>query len=297
MSSAKCQVFIPAIGNWETKDLTVGHVFELNCEQQGADGWPKMDLATIELRTGSEDVHVLKLLSYHQASETLASLQVVSYRVGSHKLQAVQLVDKDNSVLLGDLQFTVASVQNPQAPVQEPLPPVGPFYLQLHWIYFALVAALIAMVLGTLLWRWQKKRERRRLLEELHLNETAATAYNEFYRSMRTLQRKYKFLNNNNEDIGQIQAAVADVDESFRRYISRHFQTPALKWSDRATLSDIKKFHRAYFREDGKILKKALLEFSRAKKTKAPSPQDVQQLIQIAKTQVERLENLQESPS
>jgi hypothetical protein len=259
MSTAKCQVFIPQLNDWEIKDLTVGHVFELNCEGE----WPKLDLPSLELRTGLEDKNILKLIEFKAVSESLASLKVVSYVVGDHKLQAVQLVDQENSVLLGDLQFTVASVQDPKEPVQEPLPPAGPFFLQLHWIYFALLFALLALIGTTILIRWQKKRNRKRLMEELHLNDTAATAYNEFYKSMRHIQRKYHFLNNTNDDVEKIQTAVLDVDESFKRFLSRRFQTPALKWSDSATLSDIRRFHKSFYKAEGAQLKKVLLEFSR----------------------------------
>lgn len=275
----KCDLQVPEIPNWDYNALTVGHVFFLNCE--GA--WGPMDKESLELRTGDKNPDTLRLLRFEQKSDSLAQLKLVSYLPGEHKFQAVQMVDKEHSVLLGDVSITVASVQDQQQPVQEPYGPMGPVKLDMPIIYTLAVIAvvlLLAFVIGFRIWR---RKQKQKLLLQMRVGESALAPYHEFYRGIRELQRK------NEPDLSE---SAKTLNELYRLYIGRTFKTPALAWGDRRILADIASGHRDYMTEQRKNMLKIFAELRRALKSKTLTQQDIEQLTKIVRDHADQTERL-----
>lgn len=273
----KCDLQIPEIPNWDYNSLTVGHVFYLNCEGE----WPKLEKLSLELRSGDKNPDTLKLLALEQKSETLAQLKLVSYVPGEHQFQAVQLVDNEHSVLLGDVKITVASVQNSQSPVQEPYPAMGPVKLEMPLIYPLSLGGILILLALALVYRIWRQRQKRKLLEQMRVGESALSPYHDFYKGLRGLQRSFA------ENLAQ---SAQDLNRLYRLYIGRTFKTPALNWRNGRILADIKSSHREYLKENKKQLVQIFAELDRAVKSQSLTEQDLEQLMKLVRDHVDRTE-------
>lgn len=226
MADVNCQVRMPesASGGESSPGLTVGQRFAFHCEGP----WPTMDAATVELRLEEADKYKLKLLKFQSADPGAADLEVVSYVVGPHELKAVQLTDAQNSVVLGDLKFEVKSVQNPEEPVQEPFPPLGP--MTFFPVLFAVViAALIAALAGGVFIGMLRRRHRRKILNEVLDKVYQSTPAPEFYRELRALSREYLFMTDPKASTegAPLTEILRAINRHFRVYLVRTYLVPA----------------------------------------------------------------------
>lgn len=232
MADVNCQVQTPP----DATELTVGARFVIRCE--GA--WPALDAKSLELRLDEADKYKLKLLTFQPAEAGAADLEVVSYVVGAHALKAVQLTDAQSSVVLGDLQFTVASVQNPEEPVKEPFPPLGPMSF-FPWLFAALVAALLALLLAGLFVGVVRRRRRRKLLDEVLGKVYQSPPAPELYRELRALTRQYLFLTDPKASTEG--APLVDIlralNAHFRVFLTRTYLVPAQRLPTAKVLAEL----------------------------------------------------------
>ncbi|MEZ0393245.1 MAG: hypothetical protein ACAH59_13580 [Pseudobdellovibrionaceae bacterium] len=286
MAQVQCRMEIPKSAS-EAKTLTVGQVFYLNCEGE----WPALQKKSLELRLEEADRYKLKLLDFEFTSKTEAQLKVTSYKVGQHQLKAVQLVDSENSVVLSDLDFTIQSVMNPQQPVTEPFGPFGPLALKLPLWFPLTVLLLFAILLGVAVNRWRIRREKRRLLLDMRLTESAQEPIFQFYQTIRKQQRAYPAFSGHEPTPEETQNFIAALNESYKIYLARNFEVPTLKWSERKILSDLKKNHRAFYTEFRLEVRKALAELNRALNSKTKmTAQDSQQLLNLLRRHVDHIQ-------
>ena len=271
----KCDLQIPEIPNWDYNALTVGHVFFLNCEGE----WGAIDKETLELRTGDKNPDTLKLLGFEQRSESLAQLKLVSYLPGEYKFQAVQVVDKERSVLLGDINITVASVQDPQNPVQEPYGAMGPVKLEMPLVYTLAIAGLALLLILTIGFRIWRRKQKQKLLEQMRLGESALSPFHEFYRGIRDLQRN---------SAADLNAQAATLNQLYRLYIGRTFKTPALAWGNRRLFADMAKNNRDFVKSQKPVMIKILAELQRAQSSKTMAEKDIEQLIKLVRGHVDK---------
>jgi hypothetical protein len=283
----QCQIHIPEVATEPSSELSVGSVFEWVCE--GA--WGDLRPESASLRLDSGDQYKLKLLKFQFTSKDQGTLTVASYRPGNHQLKAVQLVDDKNSVVLGDLSFTVKSVLDPKDPRKEPFAPFGPFSLSLPIWYPLSLSLLLVLFLGYFIWRWQQRRLKAKLLGNMQAFEVGQDPYFQFYQSLRKLQRGYSYFSGGEpsaeENVGFIQGVV----EGYKIYLARNFQIPTLYWSPQKILWDLKRNHKLFAAEFEKEIRKALTEGERA--LQSPSVmtgKDGQQLFDLVRKQVDQME-------
>jgi hypothetical protein len=281
MSSVQCKVNLPEGG------LTVGTRFSLLCEGP----WPEMKPEGLELRFEQTDKYALRLLEFKFNSKTEAELVVTSYKPGNHSIKAAQVVDAEHSVVLNDLDFTVASVINPQEPPAEPFGPFGPFLISVPLIYWLVLAAVVASVGSFFGLKIYRRNQRQKLLLAMRLTESAQTPIAQFHSSLRKLQRQFAFFAGAEVVGDEISQCLTLINDSFRLFVARKLSVPTRVWSDKLILADIQKHHRVFFEEHSKDLKKAFAELGRALKNPKTTPRDVQQIIELTRQVVDRMES------
>jgi hypothetical protein len=281
MSEAHCNLQTPD-GN-----LTVGQEFSVTCD--GA--LPHLDIAKTEIRLDEADRYKLHLLSMQQTDNQL-QLVVTSYEVGDHQLKAVQLVDPTNSLVLGDLSFSVKSVLDPKEPPSEPYGPRGPLGLSLPWWYYALWVVVIAVVVGYVVRRLRQYWQKKKLIEEMVNQGSALTPYHQFTKTIRQLQRQHLFLA---EPAGTVpeeekKAVLSELENSYRLFLGRSFLLPTLQWNDGQILSDLRRSHRSLFRVQGEKIRQLLREYERARSAvQSLQAKDFAQLMQLSRHNVDDL--------
>lgn len=266
--------------------ITVGQEVLLTCQGD----IPLMDASKLEMRLAPEEKYKVHLLEAQRVSSTQMLVKVTSYKPGNHQLKALQLVDAQNSFVLGDLNLNVQSVMNPTEPKEEPFGPTGPISLTLSWYYFAglgLVLLLLGLILGM---RYRQKRQMKKFLESIKHFETRTSPYIQFHQSLRKFLRQY------NLEVVEVSASknvelVAELNQIYRLFVSREFQVPALIWADRRTLRFIsgqKMRNRELVLES---LRTSLRELASLKKTnKQLKNQDVIKLVDVLRKNVDDLE-------
>lgn len=174
------------------KPLTVGQEFFVLCEGDLPD---VKDTQAIELRLEKEDHYKLKLLSLEPVNSKQWSLKMVSYQVGSHDIKAVQVIASDESIVLGDLRFTVSSVMKPEEPIQEPFGVTAP--VKAAWpLELLILASLFVFTLAALvIWRIVKKAQRRTWLKSNRALYATSSREKETYSRLRNLRRKLEVPN------------------------------------------------------------------------------------------------------
>lgn len=262
------------------RELTVGRPFVLRCEGE----WPDLNPEKLELRLDPADQRKLKVLKFQKTSLSEAQLLVTSYQPGEHQLKAVQLVDADKSVVLGDLQFAVKSVINPQQPPTEAYGPMGPIEFGIPLWFWLLIAVIVSVIGGLIWWKVARRAQRRKWLGEMKLHEKVLSPMADLGKTLRLLLK----------DLSQGKAHVQELKQAYLYYLARVFQLPTLKMKDRQILAEIKSLQRSVFDEQGSVILKTLTELDRALASQIQvSPQDLNQLIHLVRRSAEGIERLQ----
>lgn len=279
-----CQVEIKdtigPLGKVSEKELTVGRPFVLHCEGE----WPELNAEKLELRLDAADQRKLKILKFQKNSSSDAMLLVTSYQPGEHQLKAVQLVDADHSVVLGDLQFTVKSVINPQEPPKEPYGPMGPVEFGIP-LWFWLSIGFFAAVVGALVW-WKiaRRARRKKWMLEMKLHERALSPMADLGKTLRLILK----------DLSKGKAHVQELRQAYFYYLARVFQIPTLKMKNGQILNDIKAAQRSLYDDQGAVIMKAMTELDRALATAGDvSEKDLEQLVHLVRRSAEAIDRVQ----
>lgn len=277
------------VGSNATEGLTVGEIFYYSCNGD----WPKISPKTVELRLDKENLYKLRLLNLEFKSSNEARLTVTSYEVGQHKLPAVQLVDGENSILLGDLQFTVKSVMDPQNPAKEPLGPLGPFHLMLAPIYWISVLIGVLLILSYVGNRIYQRRQKKKLLAKMEIDQYSQSPLNQFYATTRKLLRSTGISDGEELSSEKKQQYILDLEKSLNLYVARKYLIPTDYWKPRRISGDLKRNYPDIYDVLRADLRKLFAEFSRAKKnsqqkdSKSLSNRDCLQLAEMSRKFVE----------
>lgn len=269
------------------KELTVGDRFALSCHGN----IPDLDLKAVELKVDEADKYKLKLFQAAKSSDGL-QLEVTSYAAGDHEIKAAQLVDSSHSLVLSDMKFHVASVQDPQHPQEKPFGPVGPLHF-FPWLVVVLLAALLVAVITPFVVVGLQKRRRTKLIAEIDHQAFQYGPFHEMHRLLRQSQRRYLFLSDahvvaENKDL---LAAFQEIDSAFLTYVTREFRVPIKKWPIRRCLRLIKAEHTQLSEETVTELRQALAELEKARRhPEKNQSQDLLQLLKIVRTVSDKIE-------
>lgn len=267
--------------------LTVGAKFGWKCHGDIAVQWepspPRLAYAK------PEDAYTLTILKVIRQDPNDAQYEVTAYKAGDHKPEYIRVLQNQGSPTEKGFEATapkwdIKSVLDPKQPPQA-FGPFGPWQLSLPiWFIVAIVLVLTAVIL-MIVRRTRKYSQRRRMLEELKLHKTALLPLHQFYRDARYIRRRL----NGVKDPSELKAITSDLDREFRLYVLRQFQIPALDWSNRAILEDLRKHHRKTYRAAGDSLKKTLRELEKLKARPEMDLKDIEQLHSMSLAAAEKL--------
>lgn len=298
MINLQCKLDIPQVPDLPDNQLTVGREFLFVCEGE----FPRdLNQEKLELVKTPEMKYQIQLLGFEFRSPTQADVKVTSYVVGQQKFEQLQLTDGTYSLNLGDQAFGVITVitpeeiqkqkelfgeagatenpatfsgepvQNPAAPQGQgqgaqikPYPAMGPVEISLPTVYWASGLALLGLILVLISFKVFRKIQRANLLERLKQYDSAQTPAQEFHSSFRRFQRTNQVFYGQEVSSEEVQSAVQTAAKAFRIYLTRQFQVPALEWSAKLILQNLRKYHVAVYQEHHAAISKLLVEYALA---------------------------------
>jgi len=295
MAAIQCHMEIPPVEGLKENELTVGREFILVCDGE----FPK-NLAQEKLQfvLKPEQKYQLHLLGFEFRTPTQADIKATAYQAGKFQFQDLQLSDGTQTLSLGPVQYAVESVlpkAEPGQPAvkQEPYGPFGPAALSVPMLYWGLLAAAIGLLILGVVVRIYRYVQRRNMLERLKEHDSALSPLAQFHQSMRRLHRGNTVFLGTGASREDIQACVSETLHMLKLFLTRQYRMPAMEWSDRLILKDLKKYNSAVYAEYGVDLKKLLKEYNRGIQDKdSVSEQDALNLATHCRMLVEKMERM-----
>ncbi|GIL16300.1 MAG: hypothetical protein BroJett040_00510 [Oligoflexia bacterium] len=284
MSDIRCQLDL----SQSKIPLTVGEKFYLLCEGL----WPEVKPESYELRLDEQDQYKLKLLRIDFESKEKAKLTFTSYQTGQHQIKAIQLVSAENSIVLGDVQFEVATVIQPSEAPPEPYGPIGPFSLHLPLWVWLVAGTLFLALTGYIGLRIRRKWQKKKLVEDMLSHESAQSPYFHYHHILRQVLRKHIVLAHPNQKVAiqEANAILTELEKAYRLYLGKTLLIPTIQWSDATILKEIKSDHHHLFEDLDEELKSLFAEYDRAKKSDQNLfSKDVIQLIELSRKTVDHI--------
>ena len=242
-------------------------------------------------------LHPLELISSENESVTLL---VTSYKSGKFSNFNFIIVEegvaskKAVGFQVKSLSWEVQSViENPQMP--QGFGPSQPFYLSMPWWYWGgwtLALAFVVVVVG---YKFFRSLERKKVIESLATHKTSLSPYNQYHREMRQMAREYQNANymKQIEREGSAGEYLLELDRVLRLYLVRQLQVPALNWSGRQIVREIKHRHKSVFKSVGSEIEQTLREFEKALRPKVKVGMlDCNQFHQMSRRMVEQIYKL-----
>lgn len=155
----------------------------------------------------------------------------------------------------------------------------GPFKLGFPgWYYGAWILA--ALVVVYIVWRkYRRYSVRKKLIESLAAHSTALSPFNQLNKDIRLLLRDKGL--ESKENLGHF---VFEMERLFRLFLVRQLTVPALDWSDREILADIKKQHRKVHTEAAGKMAGLFREYKKAHGAKEKLTRvDAEQLLEMSR--------------
>ncbi|MEK2646201.1 hypothetical protein [Bdellovibrio sp. BCCA] len=296
MATLQCKMEMPSVEGLKDNELTVGREFLMVC-----DGEVPKDLVQEKLHfvLKAEEKYQIHLLGFEFRSPTQVDIKATAYKAGNFQYQDLQLTDGTQTLSLGPIQYVVQSVLPPQQPgqppvQQEPFGPIGPASLSVPMLYWAILAGVIGLFILLCVSKIYRVVQRRNMLERLKEHDSALTPLAQFHQSMRRLQRTNTvFFGGTVANKADIIQCVTETQQMLKLYVTRRYQVPAMEWSDRLILKDLKKYNHKVYVEYGDELKKLLKEYSRGIQDKENvTEQDALNIATHCRQLVEKMERV-----
>lgn len=277
-------------------DLTVGREFYFACDALAPDvaGRFKVEKAQIVLPEADQ----LKLVLLKVESVSPLKLRVTSYKVGDHKLSAV-LTDGEEQIVLHGTDFVVKSVIKPEEPVMEPYGPMAPMSIAVPWFYWAILAAIVVLVAGSVALKIRSYLQRKRLIDSLREHDSAASPYAQFNHEFRRIQREYVAFAAKEIESEDARRFVVDIEKKYLLYVTRRFRIPALLWSAKQVAIDVRKnlkskdIKKVEVDEALAQLENIYREIEKAKTSEhALFSRDVVQLAKVVRVSIDKVEKI-----
>lgn len=309
MIELQCKVEIPQVQGLQDNELTVGREFLFVCDGE----FPKdLHQEKLDFIKTPEMKYQIKLLGFEFRSPTQADIKATSYTVGPQRLPQLQLTDGNYILNLGDQAFTLATViqlpteamanqETPpsgatnQAPAKEqqvqPFPAMGPMNIPVPMLYWTVLGIVVGGLFVSIAYKVFRVLQRKNMLERLKQYESAQTPEQQYHASFRKLQRTSPVFYENAVKDEDVQVVVSDTMSFFKTYLTRKYKVPALEWSDKLILKDLKKYHSKVYEEHHKDLEKILREYSLALKDQNKLTKvDAKNLAHNSRALIEKLE-------
>lgn len=295
MATIQCKTEIPAGEGLKDNEITVGREFFLACEGE----FPK-NLNQEKLHFVLDEAHKyqIHLLSFEFRSPTQADMKITAYKTGNIQFQDLQITDGTETLSLGPVQYDVQTVieQQPQQagqPAQPPQPygPIGPATMAVPMLYWAVLASAVTVALGSVAAFAYRNIQRRNMIERLKEHDSALSPLAQFHQNFRRLQRMNSVFFGGKAEAEHIQQCLDETYKMLKLYLTRRYRIPALEWTPRLILKDLKKYQRPVYVECGIDLAQLLKEYERgAQDKKTLKEEDVLMLTKQCRSLVEKME-------
>jgi len=275
----------------DLSSLTVGAKFTMKCHGDIAVSWDQ-SASPVLVFPKEEDSYSLSILKTDQLAANDVVFEVTAYKPGEHKPEYIRVLQGKGTSTEKGFEFSkpiwaVKSVLDPQKQQPQPYGPVGPWRLSLPiWFWAALILAL-GLLAYAIVRKLRKVAQRRRMLEDLKLHRTALPPLFQFYRDARQIRRRLHTVKENEE----LKKISLDLDREFRLFVLRQFQVPALEWSNRSILEDLRRRHRKTYRLAGDSLRKTLRELEKLRTRIDVTLPDLEQMHRMSLDAAEKLMN------
>jgi hypothetical protein len=296
MADLQCKLEIPKAPGLNDNELTVGREFFLECQ---GDVPKDIDREKINFVLKPEQKYQIHLLGFEFRDSTTVDIKVTSYLAGPLKLDGLVMSDGTQTLNLGNIEYTVQTVIKPPEPQpgeqqpakQEPYGPMGPAVIGVPMVYWASVVGAIVLVALLAAFRIYRIAQRRRMIEKLREHDSALSPIAQYHQNMRRLQRENTVFFGGEGTESDVLRSLDEGSRFLKLYLTRRFTIPAMEWSDRLIVSDLKRHHKKVYSEHGSDIKRTLKEYSRAFQDKKKlKTADVLNLTKSNRKLVESLE-------
>ncbi len=240
-----CRVEVPVEQKYERPELTVGREFYVQCDGDFKN--VRGDEPLTMVQPPPTDPFSLKILGVHKKNDQQLDLLVTSYVTG-------QLQIPGFTIRLGEtelksetpLSFEVVSLvqEQEQKGVQvEPFGPFGPFSVNISFFFYLGIAVWALLVLSGFVVIFLQSRRRKWYLTQTPFQASIKPLI-EFEKVIRTFQ-------NVNEE--KIIEQTRILNQCWRVYWTRRFAFPAMFWSERRLLNELKRDHRSFYEKNKKL--------------------------------------------
>lgn len=249
------------VGNNETPTaITVGQKFSIACSGDEVQ-WDKQKLVILKKdKTEDPMTNDLAILQVTNIAPSKIDLLVTSYKPGSYKVDDYILTDKVNSAQLSGFTYDVKSVI-PQGAQPTPFAPYGPWTLSVGIVYWLILLVIIGGICYEAYREFKKWKTRKRLIEELKNYKTARSPYDELHSDLRKLERNLELQKVTVDEF------LASLERSYRLYLIRELEVPALDWADKEIVKEVKRRHKKIYLKIKKDLVDYFAEIRKIKKT------------------------------
>lgn len=280
----------PSPGGPSLESMTVGDQVLLKCggvSIEPIEGMPIIEFVEEALKYTLHPLAVLKSESNN------LELVVTGYKPGQFEVPHFFLKGANQMVRVENLKWSVQSVIEQQSREQpkEPYGPFGPWEIGWPYWLFGGAGGLLVLVSLMVYLIWKKRRDRRRLIERLELKSTALSPFNQFNKELR---QAYRAFQRKSQEQERQKVFISSVNQQLRLYLSREFIIPAMDWSTRATLKDLKRRHRRIYKLVGADLKQAFIELEKAEGAGEISLYDGEQLLEMVRRSGEMVHQARE---
>ncbi|MGZ3772748.1 MAG: hypothetical protein ACXVCY_15825 [Pseudobdellovibrionaceae bacterium] len=294
MATIQCKIEIPSLEGLRENELTVGREFLLGCDGDFPKNLVQEKLSFV---LKPEQKYQIQLLGFEFRSQTRADLKVTAYKAGPAQFQDLQLTDGTQTLSLGPIQYTVQSVIQPssgqQQAKQEPYGPIGPASMSVPVFYWAILGGICSLVVLFFVAKIYRYVQRRNILERLKEHDSAQSPLAQFHQSLRRLQRTNTVFFGGKAEKSHITECLDETYKMLKLYLTRRFQVPAMEWSHRLVLKDIKKYHPKIYQEHSAELEKLFKEYHRGIQDKENLKEDdVLVITKHCRVLVEKMERI-----
>ncbi len=283
-----CELNIPTVKGLEDNILTVGRIFQLKCAAPIPEDF---NFEAAHLVLPESDKLAFKIFKTVAQDKNTLLFEATLYRAGEWKAEDLVLDDGKHKISLGKFETQVQSVI-PEGVQAEGYGPIGPLIIPLPWIYIFIISSAILFLVGTLGLQWRRRWQRNSLLKRLREYETSLSPLQQFHAESRRWQRENSFFHDPKINDESLLKVLKEIDHHIRVYFIRRFQIPALEWSQKLILADLKKYHRRIYDEHRDIIKKWFTEIGKALSPQFQlKAQDVVQFRDEARKLLEKLDS------
>lgn len=277
MANPTCEIRIPSAEGLPENELTVGRPFELSCAglEFPAEGF---DAKVSDFAAEEQNKFALKKLEVLEQGTNSVRLKVVSYTIGKKSFN-LTLSDGKHNVGLGPVTFDVISVLPADQSITEPYGPMGPLSIAVPWIYWIIFVSFLTIVISQGAYFFRRRWQKKTMLQRSGSYFTSASPVQQFYFHARGWERKYPFFLGEEGHQEERLKCLEEILFQLKIYIVRSFQVPALDWSTRLILKDIKKNYPEVYKLKGIELKKNLAEIEKLKQS--PESLKSKDLVQV----------------